>query len=118
MAVKNHNALLKKLKKQVRDLQKKEEISRNKLRAALDKVRKLGRAYKRKLASKMHVMKSRIAKSHATAYAKIAADIERQMLKSIEAKSRAIALAVAKLEKKHVTRLTRRVVKKGKVKGK
>ena len=99
MAVKNHAALLKKLKKQIRELQRKEEESRKKLRAALSKARKLGRVYKSKLAD---------------VYAKVALDLERSMLKTIESKGRAIANAVKKFEKKHIVQLAKRVARKGK----
>lgn len=123
MAVKkNDKLLLKRLKKQVRTLQRKEEQTRNKLRVALKKIRKLGRQYKSKLSSKMRAMKGKIAEVQSTTYIKVAADLERKLLKGIEAKSKALKLAIAKIEKKHLTKLTKGVVKKGrrvrKVKGK
>ena len=118
MAVKkNHKALLKQLKKQVRVLQKKEKQSRNQLRAALKKMRKLGRVYKSKLASKMRIMQSKIADAQASTYARVAADIERQMLKNIESKARSLRMAIDRVEKKHINKLAKSIAKKSKKAG-
>jgi len=117
MARKNQTALLKKLKKQVRSLQRKEERSRNQLKAALKKAHKLGRVYKSKLASKIRVMKNKMAASHASAYAQVAADVQRQMLKSVETRSKALKASIQKLEKKYISKLTRNIVNKVKQSG-
>jgi hypothetical protein len=120
MAVKNKNSsLLKKLTQQVRVLQKKEEQTRNKLRATLKKMHKLGNAYKAKLAKKMQVMQSKIVHAQSSTYIKMAANIERQMLKAVETKCRALAAAAAaKIEKKHAAKLTKSFAKKSKKKKK
>lgn len=119
MAVKrNQKALLKKLKKQVRLLQRKEEQGRNKLRTALKKIRKLGRSYKTKISKKLRTMKNKIVEAQAETYYKVAADIEREMLKGIEAKSKALKSSIHRLEKKHIARLTHSIAKKGKKLGK
>jgi hypothetical protein len=119
MAVKNKNSsLLKKLTQQVRVLQKKEEQTRNKLRATLKKMHKLGNAYKAKLAKKMQVMQSKIVHAQSSTYIKMAANIERQMLNAIETKCKALAAAAAKIEKKNAAKLTKSVAKKSKKKKK
>lgn len=114
-AKKNHKLMIKKLKKQVNLLQRKEEQSRNKLRAALKKLKKLGRSYKTKMAVKMRAMKGKLSSAKGSAYAKVAADIERKLIKGIESKSKAIASAISKIEKKHTSKFTKGVAKKAKV---
>lgn len=71
-AAKQHSSLLwTRLKKQVRNLQRKEEKSRDKLRKALKKIKILGRV----------------------------SELKRQMLKKIESKTNALNTAVLRLEK-------------------
>lgn len=115
---KSQKASLKKLKKQVRVLQRKEEQSRNKLKAALMKARKLGKAYKIKLKGKMRVMRGKIAEMQSSTYGKFAVDLERQLLKGIEKKTKSLAQALSKIEKKHALKLTKGISKKGKKKTK
>jgi hypothetical protein len=115
MAVrKDYKTLVKKLTKQVRLLERKEEKARRQLGAAVKKIRKLGRTYKTKLASKLRTIKTKVAAAKTSAYEKVAANLERKMLKNIQAKGKALAAAIAKIEKKHVSKLTKSVVKKGK----
>jgi hypothetical protein len=119
MAVKkNHNPLLKKLKKQVRVLQRKELQGRNKLRAALKKMRKLGKIYRGKLAGKVRSMKDKMAEMQASPYAKAAAEIERQMVKGIEAKGKSLRSALSRLEKKHIAKVIKSIDKKKRKAGK
>ncbi len=64
----NHKALFEKLKKQVKDLQRKEALAKSRLHAALKQIGKLGKSYKSRLATSMRKMKVRIAqieKKHA-----------------------------------------------------
>lgn len=98
---------LSRLKKQVKRLQQKEERSRIKLNAALQEICKLGVAYRTKLKGKVRTMKKKISHAHHATYAKVAADLERQILKTIESKSKAIAVALAKIENKHVLKLSK-----------
>ncbi len=70
-------ALLGKLKKQVRDLQKKEERGRAKLEAAFKKIRHLGKVYKKRLENKMRVMKRKVAAAEASSFEKMARLAER-----------------------------------------
>lgn len=115
MAVaKNHKLLLKKLQKQINVLQRKEERSKNKLKAALKKLQKLTKTYKSKIASKIRIMKVKLGEARSSTYAKIAADIERQLMKEIAAKGKSISNALDKLEKKHSTKLTKGITKKSK----
>lgn len=119
MAVKkNDKTLLKKLKKQVKLLQSKERQAENKLKSALKKLRKLGRAYKTKLATKARQMKGKIAETQAATYAKAALHMERQLLKGIDAKSKALESAISKIEKKHAAKLRKTLEKKSKRAGK
>ncbi|RDI44815.1 hypothetical protein [Aquicella lusitana] len=113
MAVKSDKVLLKKLKKQVRTLQRKEAQSRNKLRAALKKIRKLGRAHKTKLLRKARLMKAKIAETQAATYAKVAGEIENQLQKNIDAKSKSLQTALNKFEKKQIAKLRKSISKKG-----
>lgn len=119
MAVKRvDRTILKKLKKQVRALQRKEQQARTKLKSALNKMRKLARGYQVKLAAKARQMKGKIAEAQATTYAKAALHMERQLIKGIDAKSKALESAITKLEKKHVAKLKKNLAKKGKKAGK
>lgn len=118
MAVKNsQKALLKQLKKQVRLLARREEQAKNSLRVALQKIRKLGKTYKSKLAAKARTIKSKVASAQASTYAKAALDVERHIASGVEAKSRAIKSALAKVERKHAAKLTRSLEKKAKKAG-
>lgn len=112
----DHKQLLKKLKKQVSVLQRREEQSKNKLKAALTKLRKLTRTYKTKLASNVRIMKVKIGQAQSSTYAKVANDIEKQLMKGIVAKGKKITSAIGKLEKKHISKLTKGIVKKSKKK--
>ena len=119
MAVKtNHMALLQKLKKQVRVLQHKEALAKNRLRKALKKIHKLGKSYKSRLASSVRAMKGRIADAQASTYARAAVDFERQLAKGIVSKGRAVKSALASIEKKHAAKLMKSLAKKGKKAGK
>lgn len=111
-AKESEKALIKKLKKQVKNLQKKEEHNREKLKIALHKIKKLGRSYKFNLSSKMRTMKDKIAEAEASAYSKVAAELERQMIKNIEAKTKTLKVAINKLEKKKLAKLTKHICKK------
>lgn len=113
-AKKNHKVLLKKLKKQVGVLQRKETQTRNKLRAALKKIRKLGHSYENRLATKMQAMKDKLADTQASTYAKVAMDIERQLKKSVEAKASMLKSMVDKLEKKFISKLSKGLVRRNK----
>jgi hypothetical protein len=108
--------MLQKLKKQVKLLQKKEEQSRDKLDAAIKKVKKLGKVYKTKLSKKVRSMQSKIAMAQAKVYIKVAADIERELLKGIEKKAKAVASAAARIEKLHAAKLAKVLSSKGKKK--
>lgn len=113
-AAKRHKLLLKKLKKQISDLQRKEEHGKNKLKAALKKLHKLSKTYKSKMASQIRIMKVKVDEARSSAYAKVAAEIERQLMKGIAAKGKSISNAIDKLEKKHITKLTQVIAKKSK----
>lgn len=102
MAVSNkHQALLTKLQKQVERLQRKEEQSRIKLATALKKIRRLSMTCKSNLAGKVRIMKNKLSPAHASTYTKMITDIERQVLRHIQSKGKALANAAANLEKKH-----------------
>jgi hypothetical protein len=119
MAVKRvDRTILKKLKKQVRALQRKEQQARTKLKSALNKMRKLARGYQVKLAAKARQMKGKIAEAQATTYAKAALHMERQLIKGIDAKSKALESAITRIEKKHATKIKKSLGKKSKMAGK
>jgi hypothetical protein len=73
----DHKALLAKLKKQIRDLQKKEERSRAQLEAAFKRIRHLGKIYKKRLEAKMRIMKKKVAAAEASSLEKMARLAER-----------------------------------------
>ena len=101
MAVKtNQKVSIKRLKKQVRVLQKKEERSRHQLRAALKKIHKLAHSYKIKLANKLNEMKAKIAETEFASYAQAASDLQQQMLKSVNKKSKALKSVIGRFEKR------------------
>lgn len=92
--------LLKKLKQQIKKLQKREEQSRVKMQAALKKVNKLGSAYKIRLARKMREMERKLAHSEAACYIKLAAKLENQLVKGIKNKVKALTAAAKRAKRK------------------
>lgn len=93
--------LQKKLKQQIKKLQHKEHQSRLKMRTALKKVNKIGRTYKVRLARKMREMERKIAHTEAACYARMALDLENQLVKGIKNKVKALT-AAAKRAKRSV----------------
>ena len=63
-------------------------------------------------------MKRKMAEAQATAYARAAIHLERQMISGIEKKGKALALALNKIEKKYAASITKSMAKKGKKTGK
>lgn len=119
MAIVKIEALtLRTLKKQITELQKKEEAARNKLRAALQRVKKLGRVFRSRLALSAKQNKQKIAKAQSAIYLKVAHDIQRKMVRKAAAESKAIASAVAKFEKKYAADITKTIKQKAKKKKK
>ena len=99
MAVKkNHEMLLNKLKKQVRELQRKEEAAKSRLRSALLKTHKLSKAYKTRLAARVRASKARITEAKLSSYAKAVEQIKRHLIKGIETKGKALASALSRLK--------------------
>lgn len=110
----NHHVLLKRLKKQVTALRRREENARNKLRAALHKVRGLSLAYKRKLAARAKVTKNKVVAAQAATYKRMAADIEKQLEKKVVAKGKALASAIVRVERLFANKLTKAMHSKAK----
>jgi hypothetical protein len=96
-STKKQNALLKKLQNQVKILQKKEAHAREKMRAALIKVNKLQQTFKIKSARNLKENKTKMEALQMVIYAKIAAEVERQLQRKASASSIA-----KKLKKKFV----------------
>ena len=90
--------LLNKLKKKVKLLQRKEAKARNQMRTALKKVSKLSQSYKIKLARKMREMEHKLAKTQAACYAKVAVDLENQLVKGIKRKVKALTSAARRVK--------------------
>jgi hypothetical protein len=111
---KNYQSLVRKLTKQVKVLERKEEKARRQLGAAIKKMRKLGRTYKTKLSDKLRTIKTQVAAAKTSTYIKVATHLERKMLKNIQSKAKALTAAIAKIEKKQVSQLTKSMTKKRK----
>lgn len=103
VAKRKHEALLKKLQHQVKLLQHKATISRSKLQTAMKKMRALDRAYY----SEVRLIKAKVVKAQEINYARTMSVLEQRMLKRIEAKCKALATAVLRLEKKLSERATK-----------
>jgi hypothetical protein len=115
MAVKNnHRLMVKKLKGQVRELEKKERLARKQLGSALKKLRSVVRSYESRLAAKMRIMKRRINEAQASSYAKAAVHFERQILKGMESKGKALMSALNRIEKKHAAKVRKSFARKSK----
>ena len=112
-AKKNDKSLLKKLKKQVRVLGKKEERSRNQLKAAIKKMRTIAKQTRSKLMGKARFVKAKLAEIKGSTYAKVAVDLERQLLSGVEGKAKALAAALTRMEKKRIAKLAKGIAKKG-----
>jgi hypothetical protein len=106
MAVKQkkQDALLKKLKEQVRLLKRKEEQSCKRMQAAIKKVNKLSHTYKIRLARKMRVMQAKLEESQISSYAKAAADLEKQLLTGIKRKVKAFKAAAKRTKRRPASR--------------
>lgn len=74
----DNKALLKKLKKQVTVLKRKEKAGRNKLRAALAKLKKSGKGYKRKLEQQAKSASDKTSAAVAGVYAKLASNFRKK----------------------------------------
>ena len=114
MASRKDKLLLKKLKKQVRLLQRKNVQSRAKLNAALKKMRKMGRTHQTKLAKQKRLTVGKVGEARSAAYSKVASDLQGQLSKGINVKGRSIQSAINKIEKKHIAKLLKGLAKKGK----
>ncbi|MBA3660299.1 MAG: hypothetical protein H0W64_01075 [Gammaproteobacteria bacterium] len=110
----NHKASLLRLKKQLGRLQKKEELSRAKLKLALKNIRQLSKSYKNRLASRVRIMKVKLGKLQATTYASVADDIQKQLLRGLESKDKSLRAVIAKVERTHIAKLTKGIVSKAK----
>jgi hypothetical protein len=75
--MKKQKSLLDKLRKQIRELQKKEERSCAQLEAAFKKIRHMGKVYKTRLESKMRMMKKKVEAAEASSLQKVARLAER-----------------------------------------
>jgi long-subunit acyl-CoA synthetase (AMP-forming) len=96
--VKNQQGLLKKFKKQVSFLKRKEKASRNKLRSALLKVNKLIKANQTKLNRKAKEVKAKLAAAEAAVYEKLAKTIKNRAkkVKKVKKAVKKMALVVHK----------------------
>jgi len=106
--------LFNKLKQKVKKLQRKEEQSREKVREALSKVKKIGDSYKITLTRKVREMEHKLARSEVACYLKIAADLEDQLVKGIKGKIKALHAAAKRVQQpaSKVKKTTKRTVKK------
>jgi len=107
-AGKAHLAMMRRLKKQVTVLKRKEKSSRNKLRAALSKVKKFKKSCDRKLDQQSKVASQKTSVAVASVYARLAATLKRK------AKVRKVApkKSAAKLAKSHKAPKRRRSAKR------
>ena len=83
----NHDAMIRKLKKQVKLLRRREEMVKKEVKTALKTVSKLGKTYKNKLARTVRVLKSKISheKSQVAELAKCLLEKKRKVGKKIKA---------------------------------
>lgn len=117
MAGKNQRSLIKKLKKQVRLLQRKHNQGRTQLKSALKKLAKQSRSYKKKLTAKVRSMQGKLSASQAATYTKVAKDLERQLVRGIKAKAKSLSNVISKLEKKSIAKIKKGFAKKAKKTG-
>jgi predicted nucleic acid-binding Zn-ribbon protein len=78
MTSQKHKAMLKKLKKQVDILKRKEKMTRHKLQAAVMKVKKIANTYEKKLVKKTQDTKEKVAAAEAAVYLRLAESIKKQ----------------------------------------
>lgn len=111
-AVKDHRQEVKRLKRKLALLQKKEEKSQRRLKAALIKIRTLSKSYQSKLAKNIRVMRIKIGRVKASTYVKAADDIQRHLIKGIASKDKSLRSAIVKVEKKHIAKLAKDMAKR------
>ncbi len=109
-------AAIQKLKKRIRELERKEAQSRKKLTRAMLQAEKLASVYKSRLKSAVRQAKLKNAFKTALAYARAACKMEDSMLKHAEERSKAVMSAIFKMDKDDIFKTVKRVKKA--VKGK
>lgn len=100
-----YRSTIQKLKKRIHALERQQEQSRKKLQRAMNEARKLAQSYQSKLSAKVRDMKGKTTLDQATAYARTALEVERNMLKVAEKKAKALASAVMEMDKQHIAEL-------------
>src|SRR3990167_11318791 len=91
---KNYRLLAQKLKKQLTAWRRKEKSARHKLRFALRKVKQIVLEHEKKLAAKANSVKQKALAGKAAGYKRMALDIERQLIRKISMKEKALKAAI------------------------
>lgn len=78
---KNYKSLAKRLKKQLNAYKRKEKASRNKLRAALAKMKQMGKTFERKLEQKDKESKAKVVAAQSAVYEKLSKAIKKKTIK-------------------------------------
>jgi multidrug resistance efflux pump len=103
----HHRTLVRRLKRKISLLQEREEKSRAKLSAALKKIQRLELGYKAKVVAQARIRNTKLVNAQSAAFMKLAAKLQKQLLQEAKAKRKQLQLAMGKLEKKLVKKLTR-----------
>ena len=114
MRTKNYRLLARKLKKQLTAWRRKEKSTRHKLRLTLRKVKQIALEHERKLAAKARSMKQKALAGKVAGYRRMALDIERQLIRKISMKEKALKAAILRVEKSYMNRLTHVIHEKAK----
>lgn len=112
-----YRSTIQKLKKRIHALERQQEQSRKKLQRAMTEARKLAKSYQSKLSAKVRDIKGKTTLDQASAYARAALEVERNMLKVAEKKAKALASAVMEMDKQHIADLIKGLFSKGQANG-
>ena len=91
--------LIRRLKKQVLSLRRKEKAATQELKKVFSKMKVLGKAYERKAAANLKKMKTQMMKAQVGAYLKTAGEVERQVRQKVAAKQEMLGQILARVEK-------------------
>ncbi len=115
---KNTKTLIRRLKKQVRALHRKEKAASHQLQKTFRKIKALGKVYERKAAAHLRKMKAKVASAQAGAYLKSAREVEKHVKQKVHAKQKALGRVLSRFEKHFGAKLSKTLQQKAKRVGK
>lgn len=114
MPATHQEALIKKLKQQVKQLQRKEAQTKKDLKKALSQAKKVGKQYETKLTSELKSLRKGLSKTKADPYLRAVEDVEKRVKKKLLEKRDTMMMAVCELEDRFLSIFSDNDIKKSK----